>query len=207
MAVALKGVDKFYIAKVIKDDADGIEYDTPKQLTAIQHVTREDAEESAKVYGDNKVQIVVKGEGTQSATFTTFALKPIELAELLGQEIVGDAMVSTNRAEDVNFGIMYRLKRTDVTYTYVALAKGKFLAPGEDVETENDGTDVTMLELSVELLSTIFEFDVNGKKASYKYLQLQEEEGKDYSTSFFAEMPTPENLKTIQGLTDDGDGV
>lgn len=201
MAVALKGVDKFYIAKVIKDDVDGIEYDVPKQLVAIQHVTREDAEESAKVYGDNKVQIVVKGEGTQTATFTTFALKPKELAELLGHEVVGDAMVSTNRAEDVTFGIMYRLKRTDGSYTYVALAKGKFLAPSEDVETENDGTDVTMLELSVELLSSVYEFEVNGKKASYKYLQLQEEEGKDYSTTFFAEMQTPDTLATIQGLT------
>lgn len=202
MARAWKGVDKFYIAKILSDTVDGIEYDVPKQLTAIQHITREDAEESAKVYGDNKVQMVVKGEGSQSATFTTFVLSPTELAELLGHKTIGDAMVSTNKAEDVNFGIMYRLKRNDGSFVYVALAKGKFLAPSEDVETENDGTDVGLMELQVELLSTIYEFEVDGKKASYKYLSLEETEGKDYSSSFFAEMPTPENLKELQGITE-----
>lgn len=202
MAKAFKGVDKFFVAKITSDTAEGIVYDTPFQVSAIQHVTREDSEESAKVFGDNKVQIVVKGEGTQSATFTTFCLDPVDLAKLLGHKTIGKAMIATNRAEDVQFGIMYRLKNSDGTYVYVALAKAKFLAPSEDVETENDGTDVTLMELQAELLSTVYEFEIDGSKSAYRYLQLKEEVGENYEDTFFAEMQTPETLKTLQNLTE-----
>lgn len=201
MAKAYKGVDKFYVAEVTSDTEAGIEYGVPYRVEAIQHVTREDPEESAKVYADNKAMIVVKGEGSPTATFTTLCLDPADLAKLLGHKTIGAAMVATNNQEDKYFGIMYRLKNSDGTYEYVAIAKAKFKAPSEDVETENDGTDVTLMELQAELVSTVFEFDVDGEKSSYKYLKLKEEAGKDYSTDFFAEMQTPETIGVIQELT------
>lgn len=203
MSKAYRGVDKFFVAKIISDTPTGIEYDTPYQLPAVQHVTRENAEESAKYYGDNKSQIVVKGEGTNTVTFTTFCLDPIDLAKLLGKRVIGKAMVSTNNSEDVNFGIMYRLKNTDGTYEYVALAKCKFLAPSEDVETQNDSTDVSFMELQAEMQYTIAEFEQeDGTKEAFNFLKLKQEIGENYETSFFAEMPTPDTLKELQGITD-----
>ena len=60
---AYRGVDKFYVAEVLEDNETEIKYGVPYNVSAVQHVTREDPEESAKVYADNKAVIVVKGEG------------------------------------------------------------------------------------------------------------------------------------------------
>lgn len=199
MAKAYRGVDKFFVAEIIDDNENELVYDTPFNVAAVQHVTREDPEESAKIYGDNKAQIVVKGEGSPTATFTTLCLDPKDLAKLLGHKVVGSAMIATNRPKEKYFGIMYRLKNTDGTYEYVAIAKAKFLAPSEDVETENDGTDATLMELQAELLSTIHEFEIDGEKSSYKYLKLKEDFGKDFSTTFFAAMQTPDTIAATEG--------
>ena len=196
---AYRGVDKFYVAEVLEDNETEIKYGVPYNVSAVQHVTREDPEESAKVYADNKAMIVVKGEGSPTATFTTLCLDPTDLAKLLGHITKGGAMIATNRAKDKYFGIMYRLKNSDGTFEYVAIAKAKFNAPSEDVETENDGTDVTLMELSAELVSTVHEFNIEDDdgtvtRAPYKYLKLKEEAGKDYSTKFFEVMQTPDTL-------------
>ena len=82
MAKAYRGVDKFFVAEIIDDNETELVYDTPFNVAAVQHVTREDPEESAKIYGDNKAQIVVKGEGSPTATFTTLCLDPKDLAKL-----------------------------------------------------------------------------------------------------------------------------
>lgn len=194
---AYKGVDKFFVAEIISDDAEKIEYGTPYQVSAIQHVTREDPEESAKVFADNKAVIVVKGEGDPSATFTTLCLDPVDLAKLLGHKTIGKSMIATNRPKEKYFGIMYRLKNSDGSFVYVAIGKAKFSAPSEDVETENDGTDVTLMELSASLISTIHEFEIDGEKASFKYLQLKQEVGENFEEEFFATMQTPDTMETF----------
>lgn len=200
---AYRGVDKFFVAEVLSDNENGIEYGKPYNVTAVQHITREDPEESAKVYADNKAMIVVKGEGSPTATFTTLCLDPKDLAKLLGHSVKGSAMIATNRPVDKYFGIMYRLKNSDGTFEYVAIAKAKFNAPSEDVETENDGTDVALMELSANLVSTVFEFEVDGKKSAYKYLKLKEDEGEDFSTNFFKEMQTPATIDTVGGQVEE----
>lgn len=194
-----RGVDKFYVAKIISDTKDGLIYDVPYQVAGVQHVVREVSEESAKVAADNKTALIIKGAASSTATFTTLCLDPAELAKLLGHKTIGAAMVATNRAEDVYFGIMYRMKYSDGTYNYVALSKGKFLAPGEDIETESEGTDTTLQELAVELSQPEYEFTVDGVKASFDYLQLKEDAGENFEDAFFAEMQTPDTIKTVGG--------
>ena len=196
---AYRGVDKFYVAEVLEDNETEIKYGVPYNVSAVQHVTREDPEESAKVYADNKAVIVVKGEGSPTATFTTLCLDPADLAKLLGHATKGSAMIATNRPKEKYFGIMYRLKNSDGSYEYVAIAKAKFNAPSEDVETENDGTDVTLMELSANLVGTVHEFEIDGVKSAYKYLKLKEEVGENFAENFFKEMQTPDTLDTVGG--------
>ena len=55
------------------------------------------------------------------------------------------------------------------------------------------------MELQAELLSTIHEFEIDGEKSRYKYLKLKEDFGKDFSTTFFAAMQTPDTIATTEG--------
>ena len=134
-------------------------------------------------YSDDIVEETFSSFNSISLEVEISNLSQSERALLLGQTVTkGVSAASANdTAEEV--GIMFRSKRTDGKYRYVALTRGKFVEPSESFATESDSVSPQTMTLTF----TGIPLQCNG---IYK---ITADEGEndlpsDYLKNFFQEM-------------------
>lgn len=211
-----RGVDNFYFAEVIEDDANGYSCGTPVHIP-VQEIGKATDSSSEAHYYDNKAMIVVNSESADTITLVLAPPALQLLAQMTGKsfdETTG-MMVDSPR-QNKYFAIMYRTKGTDGGYRYVSRLKGQFNIPEESVQTENDGTDTTNTSIEFTGIYTEYEFTKGiyhsdtqtWEKAGVKGIVVDARYGLADVSNFFASVQTPDSVQVASGVyTVSGIGV
>lgn len=155
-----RGIEDLYFAKVIKDDAEGFECETPVEISAVAEIGKKTDSASESHYYDNKPVVVVNSEGPDTYTLTVAPPALKILAQLEGKsfdETTG-MLVDGERINEY-YAIMYKAKGTDGKYRYVSRLKGTFAIPDETHQTEDSGTGTTNIQLTYTGIYTQHEFE------------------------------------------------
>ena len=198
-----RGVDNFYFAEVIKDDATGYICGTPIHIP-VQEVGKTTDSSSEAHYYDNKAMIVVNSESADTITLTLAPPALDKLSQLTGKSFdVTTGMMVDSPRQNKYFAIMYRTKGTDGGYRYVSRLKGQFNIPEETVSTENDGTDTSNTQIEFTGIYTEHEFtkgiyDGNEwKKAGVKGIVVDARYGLADVSTFFEAVQTPDTIQVV----------
>lgn len=178
------GLKDFHVCKITSDTpGEGAVYESPVRIPGIISATMSTERSTENYYSDDIVEETFSSFNSISLEVEISNLSQSERALLLGQTVTkGVSAASANdTAEEV--GIMFRSKRTDGKYRYVALTRGKFVEPSESFATESDSVSPQTMTLTF----TGIPLQCNG---IYK---ITADEGErdlpsDYLKNFFQEM-------------------
>lgn len=178
------GLKDFHVCKILTDVAGvGATYDTPVRIPGIISATMSTERSTESYYSDDIVEETFSSFNSISLEVEISNLSQSERALLLGQTVKKG--VSAASADDTakEVGIMFRSKRTNGQYRYVALTRGKFVEPSESFATESDSLSPQTMTLTF----TGIPLQCNGV---YKITadEGEAELPKDYLKNFFNEM-------------------
>lgn len=211
-----RGVDNFYFAEVIEDDANGYSCGTPVHIP-VQEIGKATDSSSEAHYYDNKAMIVVNSESADTITLVLAPPALQLLAQMTGKSFdATTGMMVDSPRQNKYFAIMYRTKGTDGGYRYVSRLKGQFNIPEESVQTENDGTDTTNTSIEFTGIYTEYEFTKGiyhtdtqtWEKAGVKGIVVDARYGLADLSTFFSVIQTPDSVQVASGVyTVSGIGV
>ena len=197
-----RGVDNFYFAEVLQDDASGYVCDTPVHIP-VQEIGKTTDSSSEAHYYDNKAMIVVNSESADTITLTIAPPALDKLAKMIGKSFdATTGMMVDSPRQNKYFAIMYRTKGTDGGYRYVSRLKGQFNIPEETNATENDGTDTNNTQIEFTGIYTEYEFTkgkyVNNawEKSGVKGIVVDARYGLANVANFFTAVQTPDSVGT-----------
>ena len=178
------GLKDFHVCKITSDTpGEGAVYESPVRIPGIISATMSTERSTENYYSDDIVEETFSSFNSISLEVEISNLSQSERALLLGQTVTKgvSAASADDTAEEV--GIMFRSKRTDGKYRYVALTRGKFVEPSESFATESDSVSPQTMTLTF----TGIPLQCNG---IYK---ITADEGEsdlpsDYLKNFFQEM-------------------
>jgi phi13 family phage major tail protein len=178
------GLKDFHVCKIVSDTpGEGAVYESPVRVPGIISATMSTERTTENYYSDDIVEETFSSFNSISLEVEISNLSQDERALLLGQKV--KAGVSAASADDVSseVGIMFRSKRTDGRYRYVALTRGKLVEPSESFASESDSLSPQTLTLTF----TGIPLQCNG---IYKITADEGEEDIDptYLRNFFQEM-------------------
>ena len=143
------GLKDFHVCKILTDVAGvGATYDTPVRIPGIISATMSTERSTESYYSDDIVEETFSSFNSISLEVEVSNLSQSERALLLGQTVKKG--VSAASADDTasEVGIMFRSKRTNGQYRYVALTRGKFVEPSESFATESDSLSPQTMTLT-----------------------------------------------------------
>ena len=143
------GLKDFHVCKILTDVAGvGATYDTPVRIPGIISATMSTERSTESYYSDDIVEETFSSFNSISLEVEVSNLSQSERALLLGQTV--NKGVSAASADDTasEVGIMFRSKRTNGQYRYVALTRGKFVEPSESFATESDSLSPKTMTLT-----------------------------------------------------------
>lgn len=131
------GLQDIYYAKLIKDDATGVEYDTPKMMLPAITANVSPTVNSATLYGNDGPIVTANALGEITVEIGVADIPLITQADLLGSTISTDGLLidnSDDQAPEVALG--FRRSMSDGSFRYTWLLKGKFQLPTEEAQTK-----------------------------------------------------------------------
>ena len=143
------GLKDFHVCKILTDVVgSGATYDTPVRIPGIISATMSTERSTESYYSDDIVEETFSSFNSISLEVEISNLSQSERALLLGQKVKKG--VSAASADDTakEVGIMFRSKRTNGQYRYVALTRGKFVEPSESFATESDSLSPQTMTLT-----------------------------------------------------------
>ena len=178
------GLKDFHVCKITSDTPGvGAVYESPVRIPGIISATMSTERSTENYYSDDIVEETFSSFNSISLEVEISNLSQSERALLLGQTVTKgvSAASADDTAEEV--GIMFRSKRTDGKYRYVALTRGKFVEPSESFATESDSVSPQTMTLTF----TGIPLQCNG---IYKITADEGESGlpSDYLKNFIQEM-------------------
>ena len=143
------GLKDFHVCKILTDVAGvGATYESPVRIPGIISATMSTERSTESYYSDDIVEETFSSFNSISLEVEISNLSQSERALLLGQTVKKG--VSAASADDTakEVGIMFRSKRTNGQYRYVALTRGKFVEPSESFATESDSLSPQTMTLT-----------------------------------------------------------
>lgn len=208
-----RGVDNFYFAEILKDDATGYVCGDPVHIP-VQEVGKNTDSSSEAHYYDNKAMIVVNSESADTITLVLAPPALKDLAKLTGKSFDEElGMMVDSPRQNKYFAIMYRTKGTDGGYRYVTRLKGQFNIPEESVQTEDDGTDTSNTSIEFTGIYTEYEFtkgkyeDGQWVKSGAKGIVVDARYGLADVSNFFESVQTPDTIQAASPTVIDVTGV
>lgn len=131
------GLQNICYAKLIKDDATGVEYATPKMLLPAITATITPTVNAATLHGNDGPIVTANALGEITVEIGVADIPLATQADLLGSTINADGLLidnSDDQAPEVALG--YRRSMSDGTFRYTWLLKGKFQLPTEEAQTK-----------------------------------------------------------------------
>ena len=208
-----RGVDNFYFAEILQDDATGYVCGTPVHIP-VQEVGKTTDSASEAHYYDNKAMIVVNSESADTISLIVAPPALDKLAALTGKSFDDTTgMMIDSPRNNKYFAIMYRTKGTDGGYRYVSRLKGQFNIPDETNATENDGTDTNNTTIEFTGIYTEHEFNKGKKengawvKSGVKGIVVDARYQRANLSNFFASVQTPDTVQATNPPEVEGIGV
>ena len=208
-----RGVDNFYFAEILQDDATGYACGTPVHIP-VQEVGKTTDSASEAHYYDNKAMIVVNSESADTISLIVAPPALDKLAALTGKSFDDTTgMMIDSPRNNKYFAIMYRTKGTDGGYRYVSRLKGQFNIPDETNATENDGTDTNNTTIEFTGIYTEHEFTKGKKengawvKSGVKGIVVDARYQRADVSNFFASVQTPDTVQATNPPEVEGIGV
>lgn len=205
--VEYRGVEGLVAAEVLVDD-NGTntagEGETPNHgyvtgpvfaIAGVAEISKSVDSNNEAHYYDNLPAVVISSTSADEITINTSAIPLDVLAMITGQvykESLG-AMIEGQRKPRY-FALGYKTKKTNGAEMYVWRYKGMFNVPGEDNNTEDDGTDANGQELIYTGVATTHKFTENENKGAKAMYVDTSKKLADVST-FFDAVTDPDQLE------------
>jgi phi13 family phage major tail protein len=147
----LIGLDMLYIAKLTADTAEAVTYGTPERVLNVTEVGYEFETDAQTYYADNGPAATYVGAGKVNLTIKAADLTPAQFATVTG----AGAPDGTNKGvinitsvlNPPDMAVGFRALRSDGTYRYMWIMKGKFNLPKRQHNTKGESVDFQELEL------------------------------------------------------------
>ena len=198
-----RGLSNVFAAEVTGDDNEtsgGYKTGTPFHLIPAGEMSRSVENEKANVYYDNVVFYTSGMEGATEITINGAALRPADVAKLLGKHVdeTTGAVLDTGEYQEKYFALGGETENSDGTKEYFWFLKGTFAAPEQNDKTKDDSTDTNGMELVFSAIQTQHLFAVGSDKKPMKRVVIDTETSvlKD-DQEWTAQVVTPENLSTV----------
>lgn len=211
----LRGVDEFYIAKVLEDTSERYRCSTPHQL-AIQQVGRSVSKSSETHFYNNVGAIIVDGGDSETINFIIAPPMLETFATMIGRSFdPNKGMMIEIPPENQYFAVMYRTQATDNGQRYVVKLKGKFGEPEETIQTKDDGTTTTNYTIAFTVVYTAHKFEhakYNADTAAYeadvcKGIVVDTRYNSANIEGFFEQVQTPDTIASTGTVSVIGVGV
>lgn len=179
------GLSNLHIAELLKDDANGVEYDNPIKVVALAKAKASPKTNSKTYYADNipMETYTAMGEGELEIEVGDF---PIDiLGKMLGSKVVNGVMYSksTDAANAPYFAVGFEGLKSNGKRVFYWYYKVRFAIPEEDLKTMEDTP-----EYQPETVKAIF---VN-RAFDGKWRAKADEDAKDFepatATNWFTEV-------------------
>lgn len=204
MSFTLKrGLSNVYVAEILTDNNEetgGYKTGTPRKLIPAGEMTRTVENEKANVYYDNVVFYQSGMEGATEISITGAALRPNDVADLLGKHVDANtgAVLDTGEYVEKYWALGAETENTDGTKELFWFMKGSFAAPDQTDKTKDDSTDTNGMELTYNAIQTQHLFDVDGEKKPMKRVVIDTETSElTADQEWTKQVVTPENISNI----------
>ncbi|MBC5648246.1 major tail protein [Christensenella tenuis] len=151
------GVDMLYVAKVVKDDEEGVEYGAPVRLPGLNNIGYDPATLSGTYSADDGTYASNTADGATTVTIKVADLLSEHYALLLGIDQTDKGVLE----EGVNdnppeMAVGWRSQKSDGTYRFVWVLKGKFAKSAETYATKGgEGITYNDKELTFSALNRV----------------------------------------------------
>jgi phi13 family phage major tail protein len=185
--MAIIGLEKLCYAKIIKDDANGLTFETPKYLPGIKEIKIAPKSNTEKLYAENKLWEQSTSLQDVEVTVNLADLSNAEAADLLGQTVATEGGVFASADDTAPYiALLYKANKSNGKARYGVLYKGKMELPDDSAKGMEGKTDFQTPEMK----STFQPLQYNGR---WKY-QVDEDDPDcptDIDTKFFASVIVP----------------
>lgn len=198
--VLKRGLSNVFAAKVLTDTREKFETDTPFHLIPAGEMARTVDSEKTNVYFDNVVFYASGKEGATDVTITGAALRPGDVAKLLGKHIdeATGAVFDTGEYTEEYWAVGGETENSDGTKEYFWFLKGTFAAPEENDKTKDDTTDTNGMELVYSAIQTQHLFAVGENQKPMKRVVIDTETSELVAEAdWVAQVVTPDNIATV----------
>lgn len=198
--VLKRGLSNVFAAKVLTDTREKFETDTPFHLIPAGEMSRTVDSEKTNVYFDNVVFYASGKEGATDVTVTGAALRPADVAKLLGKPVdeATGAVLDTGEYTEEYWALGGETDNSDGTKEYFWFLKGTFAAPEENDKTKDDTTDTNGMELVYSAVQTQHLFKVNNQDKPMKRVVIDTETSELIEdVKWTDEVVTPDNLAQV----------
>lgn len=141
--MALVGLDKLYVAVATEDQLTGIvTYGTPTAIKDAIEANITPSTDTQNVFADDTVAEIISVFSAVEVSFTIADLGSDNYAMLLGKTKDANGVIIDSANDNAPyFAIGFRSKKSDGSYRYQWLYKGKFSAPEEGYATQQGNAD------------------------------------------------------------------
>ena len=132
------GLKDIHFAPLTKDDATGVTYGTPVKIANAISAKIAKKYNSEKTYSDDTVEEVLSNLESVDVEFEVGGLPLTSRALIQGATIVKGTLIENKDDIAPEGAFLFRSKKSNGKYRYVALLKGKFEPTDDDYGTEED---------------------------------------------------------------------
>ena len=133
------GVDSLVYAKLLKDDATGVEYSAVKEMEGAVKIKTSKKVASEIMWSDNKKSEIAESDGEVEVEIELRNISLTTKADNEGYPEVKDGVLDERReGEKPYLAIGWRFLKANGKYRYVWLLKGKLSQEEEEGETKKD---------------------------------------------------------------------
>jgi len=156
------GLSGLVLAQVLKDDENGIVYDTPFKIPGAVVATINPNSSVETDYADDGAFFAQNNRGNTELSLEMIDITPENEAKMLGQRRVNGVTIETDLDQSPYFAFGARVlmagsdEAGDAVFTYLWYAKGKFSVPESGGETKRDSITFGHKNLTAQFVKTQF---------------------------------------------------
>lgn len=198
--VLKRGLSNVYIAELISDTEEKIEYGTPRHLMPAGEMSRTTENEKTNVYFDNVVFYQSGSEGATEISITGAGLRAAFEADILGKYVDPEtgAVLDTGEYVEKYYAICGETDNTDGTHEHFWMLKGSFALPEHEDKTVDDSTDTNGQTMVFSAIQTKHKFTIGNEKKPMKRVVIDTGTTEILAEQkWTAQVVTPENLATV----------
>ena len=152
------GLKKFFYAKLLSDNENGVSYDTPKRIIGLNTVDISPTVNKATLYGDDSALATESSLGEIEVTIDIADLPIEDAAALLGHTVEDDGVMISKGGDSAPYvAIMFESDKHNGETRFVKLLKGKFSESQETINTRGDSIEYQLPQISASFVARTYD--------------------------------------------------